>query len=456
MQSHLIKVRLAIYHSAYRGCRATPSPSGRVSFPLSFLTVLLLGLLGCGDTSINEPTGPSPTLVASVTVSPTTVSLQEGEDIQLTASVTSASGGAVNSPSVVWTSSNPAVASVPTTNIGLTVLVTAEAEGTTVISATSGGKSGTSKFDVTPVPIDVTGQYYVALGGVARFRLSLNQTEASVTFSLEREGTRLTGTGTIDGRSVSLTTEEDSPVSLAVSLELSAELTSLTGTWVFTNTEQSTNGTLTGSTSPWTAYDVATNGLPLLAEANYIDLESIDRVSLFRSSSGHDFVDDFEVCRSMKHYFHPLSTVDWSEIAIYSPIQGKIVGWMDEGDKGTTITIESSAFPGISVTLFHVALAVPPEIGALVSAGDNLGTHYGSKSNSDIAVGIVIPDGYLLVSYFDVMTDDVFQQYEARGASSRDNFVITAAERDGDPLTCEGEEFSSSGSLAEWFHLAPL
>jgi len=54
------------------------------------------------------------------------------------------------------------------------------------------------------------------------------------------------------------------------------------------------------------------------------------------------------------------------------------------------------------------------------------------------------------------MTDDVFQPYEARGASSRDRFVITATERDGDPLTCEGEEFSSSGSLAEWFHLAPL
>ena len=105
-----------------------PSPSVRVSLPLSFLAVLLLGLLGRGDTP-SDATGPSPTLVASVTVSPATVSLQEGEDIQLTASVTGASGGTVNSPSVAWTSSNPNVASVPTSNRALTVLITAEAEG---------------------------------------------------------------------------------------------------------------------------------------------------------------------------------------------------------------------------------------------------------------------------------------------------------------------------------------
>jgi hypothetical protein len=155
----------------------------------------------------------------------------------------------------------------------------------------------------------------------------------------------------------------------------------------------------------------------------------------------------------MKHYFYPLSIVDWSEIQVYSPIQGKIVGWANEGGKGTTLTIESSAFPGVTVTVFHVSLASPPGIGDAVSAGDNLGTHYGSTSDSDIAVGIVTPDGYMLVSYFDVMTDDVFQDYEARGASSKSDFVITAVERDADPLTCEGEEFTGSGTLSQRFDL---
>ena len=422
-------------------------PSTGVPLP----AILFLGLLSCSDTP-SDATGPTMESVASVTVSPATVSLQEGDTIRLTARVTSVSGNTLDSPSLTWTSSNPKVASLAPSNTALAVVVTAEEEGTAVISATSEGKSGTSNFDVTPAPIDVTGQYYMDVGGVPRYLLSLNQTGSSVTFSIEQRGMTFTGTGTLDGRSVSLRTEEDPP-NLRFSLDFAAGSTSFTGTYDHTSTEQSSNGTVTGSSNPWTTYDVSTNGLPLLIEADYIDLESIEWVSLFRSSSGHDFSDDFEVCRSMKHYFNPISTVDWSAIQVYSPINGTIVGWSNEGDKGTTITIESSAFPGVAITAFHVSLASSPAIGGTVAAGDPLGTHYGSGSNSDIAVGIVTPDGYMLVSYFDVMTDDVFQNYEARGASSRSDFVITATERDADPLTCEGEEFSSSGTLPQWFDL---
>ena len=420
-------------------------PSTGVPLP----AILFLGLLSCSDTP-SDTTGPAMESVASVTVSPATVSLQEGDTILLTANVTSVSGNTLDSPSVTWTSSNPKVASLLPSNTALAVVVTAEAEGTAVISATSGGKSGTSNFDVTPAPIDVTGQYYVAVGGVPRYLLSLSQTGSSVTFSLEHVGMTLNGTGTIDGQSISLTTG-GGPPSLTLSLEFAAGSTSFTGTYDYTNTEQSSNGTITGSSSPWTTYDVTTSGLPVLIEADYINLGSIEWVSLFRSSSGHDFSDDLEVCRSMKHYFNPISTVDWSAIQIYSPTDGTIVGWSNEGDKGTTITIGSSAFPGVVVTAFHVSLSSPPSIGDTVAAGDPLGTHYGSESNSDIAVGIVTPDGYLLVSYFDVMTDDVFQDYEAHGASSRSDFIITASERDADPLTCDGEEFSSSGTLPQWF-----
>jgi len=407
-----------------------------------------------GTATITATSG-SASATASVTVAQVaaTLSLSDStltfaslaDTIQLTATVTDASGETISGATVTWATSDAAVATVSSTG-----LVTSIANGTATITATSGSLTATASVTVQ---LDVTGQYYVAVGGVPRYRLSLNQTESSVTFSLEREGTSLTGTGTVDGRSVSLTTEGDAPVSLTLSLEFSAELTSFTGTWDYTTTGQSSNGTVTGSTSPWTTYDVTTKGLPLLIEANYIDLEPIDWVSLFRSSSGHDFIDDFEVCRSMKHYFNPISTVEWSEIEVYSPINGTIVGWSNESDKGTALTIESSAFPGVAVTAFHVSLTSPPAIGDTVAAGDLLGTHYGSESNSDIAVGIVTPDGYMLVSYFDVMTDDVFRDYEARGASSRSDFVITAAERDADPLTCEGEEFSSSGTLPQWFDL---
>lgn len=36
---------------------------------------------------------------------------------------------------------------------------------------------------------------------------------------------------------------------------------------------------------------------------DYIELDKIDRVSKFRSGIGHDYRDDAESCRSMKHYF---------------------------------------------------------------------------------------------------------------------------------------------------------
>ena len=41
------------------------------------------------------------------------------------------------------------------------------------------------------------------------------------------------------------------------------------------------------------------------------------------------------------------------------------------------------------------------------------------------------------------MTDEVFSLYEARGAKSRNNFIISAQERAERPLQCEGEFFAN-------------
>ena len=42
------------------------------------------------------------------------------------------------------------------------------------------------------------------------------------------------------------------------------------------------------------------------------ELDKIDKISKFRSGIGHDYWDDFENCRSMKHYFFPYDTLDWA------------------------------------------------------------------------------------------------------------------------------------------------
>ena len=71
----------------------------------------------------------------------------------------------------------------------------------------------------------------------------------------------------------------------------------------------------------------------------------------------------------------------------------------------------------------------------------------------DIAVWVNTPSGLKLVPYFDTLKDAVFNNYIARGASSRQDFTITKEERDADPLECAGESFLTSGNIENWVTL---
>ena len=76
---------------------------------------------------------------------------------------------------------------------------------------------------------------------------------------------------------------------------------------------------------------------PKFLTANYIELDKIEVISLFRSSAGHEYKDEFESCRSMKHYFRPYTNIDWTTVKIFSPLDGKVVKiedlWIDIGAK---------------------------------------------------------------------------------------------------------------------------
>jgi hypothetical protein len=197
--------------------------------------------------------------------------------------------------------------------------------------------------------------------------------------------------------------------------------------------------------------DDSDDGVPRFVEVNYIDLDSISRISKFRSGIGHSYTDEFESCRSMKHYFAPLNEIEWSEVKIYSPVDG-IVVQLDLGWAGTQIRIESTDHPGLFFILFHVNVA-GLENGDSVEAGQQLGTHIGTQTWSDIAVGHDSADGWRLLSYFDVMTDSLFETYEARGLAARGDAIIPAADRDAAPLFCDGEEFADEGNLENWIVL---
>jgi len=91
----------------------------------------------------------TPPPVQSVTVSPPTLSLTQGQTGSLSATVVDVTGATVSSPSVGWSSKDPAIATVdPNTGV-----VTAVAVGSTTIDATSGGKTGSSTVTIGPPPI---------------------------------------------------------------------------------------------------------------------------------------------------------------------------------------------------------------------------------------------------------------------------------------------------------------
>lgn len=205
------------------------------------------------------------------------------------------------------------------------------------------------------------------------------------------------------------------------------------------------------STSPTEneTYNVDANGIPKFAAVDYIELDKIYRISKFRSSVGHSYWDDFESCRSLKHYFEPKGDADWSTIKIYSPVKGTVSRLIEEW-AGTQVQIKSTQYPAFFFIIFHINLANPLKVGDMINAGQQLGMHIGSQTMSDIAVGVNTPDGWKLVSYFSVMTDSVFQGYQARGVSSRDVMIISKEARDADTLTCDGDTFTNSGHIENW------
>jgi hypothetical protein len=196
-------------------------------------------------------------------------------------------------------------------------------------------------------------------------------------------------------------------------------------------------------------FDVDLEGIPRFVNVNYLELAKVYRISKFRSAVGHDYSDDFEACRSMKHYFQPRGNVNWSQVQVFAPVTGKISTVYEEW-AGTQLWVQSDLYPAFFFIIFHIRLSNPLSIGDTVVAGQNLGTHVGSQTMSDIAVGVNTPRGWKLISYFDTLSDMVFQNYLNRGIVNRGQLIISREQRDSDPLTCAGDTFTNTGNLDHW------
>ena len=218
------------------------------------------------------------------------------------------------------------------------------------------------------------------------------------------------------------------------------------------NVNNEGNGDVNGGENGNDTYDIDANGIPSFVYADYIELAKIYLISKFRSGIGHSYSDDFESCRSMKHYFQPKASIDWSKVNIFSPVNGTVTK-VTEDESGAQVRIKSKEYPAFFFIIFHVNLSNPLSLDDEVAEGQMLGTHIGVQTMSDIAVGVNTPDGWKLVSYFEVIADVVFQNYKARGVNSRNAIIISKQARDADPLTCDGEDFVDSGNLANWVFL---
>ena len=197
-------------------------------------------------------------------------------------------------------------------------------------------------------------------------------------------------------------------------------------------------------------WDIDKDGIPRFVIFNYIELDKINRISKFRSSQGHDYSDAFEHCRSMKHYYEPKGTVDWTSIKIYSPVTGKLTR-VEEEWAGTKLEIASDDYPAFRFSVFHINLSKQRNLDEQVMAGELLGTHIGLETWSDISVIVNDPTRQgRMVSYFDVMTDAVFNEYRNRGVNSREDLIIPKTVRDANPLTCSGDTFMGIDTIENW------
>lgn len=114
--------------------------------------------------------------VSAVTISPTSAALDAGQSTSLTATATDANGNALTGRTITWASASSSIATVTAAGV-----VTGVAAGTTTISATAEGKTGSAQVVVTgatPPPASV------ARVTVAPATLTLTKSQSTQTLTV--------------------------------------------------------------------------------------------------------------------------------------------------------------------------------------------------------------------------------------------------------------------------------
>ena len=212
------------------------------------------------------------------------------------------------------------------------------------------------------------------------------------------------------------------------------------------------------------------DNIPKIAKANFTELDKFSRMSKLRSVVGHDY--SFETaefdpdglsCRSMKHYFVPAGvprenmlymstphTFEWMSIKFFAPTDGVIKNvHRSTNEYGTEaqFAVTSNDHPGYFFNYYHVKLLPDLDTGSAVTAGQQIGTLGSEDAWGEIAVQVQIgPNESYLLSFLQVATDEVLEEYKARGLNTVSDVIITREQRDANPIGCDVD------SEARWFH----
>ena len=168
----------------------------------------------------------------------------------------------------------------------------------------------------------------------------------------------------------------------------------------------------------------------------------------------------------MKHYFDAYTSDQrwWSNfgsydtrgiVKFYSPVDGDLYQIIaNEIEQGTEYQfyISPSGYQKLTFTFHHVGLLEEFINGGTVTAGQHIGYIIRPNGQGEIAVSIS-GDTSEYISFFDVMTDEVFAEYQARGITSRAQMTIPQEERAANPIPCTlddgmgGKFYSVSGDV---------
>lgn len=305
--------------------------------------------------------------------------------------------------------------------------------------------------------VDFSGRFYVVMGPNPRGIMDVTQSDTVITFTLEGAGFSAEGTGTVSENTLTLSASFAQFGPFEASLTSTDDGESFSGLWTITG-ETFMEGTLAGTRTPWETYDIETLGIPLFIGADCIELSKMEKVSKFRSGHGFDYSDDFETCRSMKHSFDLKPGENPATCQIFAPFDGTVIGSLEDWEgttlwKGTTIGFQPDSNKAFWLLIYHVNLDPLLQVGDHVSAGQLLGKPQKDDGGTTVAVWVHTPGGDKLISYFQVISNNIFALYQQRGMNSREAAIISKAERDAHPLTCQGEEIIDVGTLSHWFFL---